>query len=64
MGREGRKNISLELSFIYLNLTGQTNARIESVPGTSQRQRNITCLPRLHINYIMSRHSFDKAELT
>ena len=48
----------------YLNLIGQTNASIESVPGTSQPQRNITCVPRLDINYIMSRHSFDKAELT
>ena len=64
LAREGTKNISLELSFIYLNLTGQTNASIESVPGTSQPQRNITRVPRLDINYIMSRHSFDKTELT
>ena len=41
----------------YLNLIGQTNASIESVPGTSQPQRNITCVPRLDINYIMSRHN-------
>ena len=34
----------------YLNLIGHTNASIESVPGTSQPQRNITCAPRLDIN--------------
>ena len=38
----------------YLNRIGQTNAIIESVPGTSQPQRNITCVPRLDIYYIMS----------
>ena len=57
MARGGRRNISLELSFIYLNLIGQTNASIESIPGTSQPQRNITCIPRLDINYIMSCHN-------
>ena len=41
----------------YLNLIGQTNASIESVPGTSQPQRNITCAPLLDINYITSRHN-------
>ena len=41
----------------YLNLIGQTNASIEFVPGSSQPQRNITCVPRLDINYIMSRHN-------
>ena len=41
----------------YLNLIGQTNASIESVPGTSQPQRNITCATRLDINYIMSRYN-------
>ena len=41
----------------YLNLIGQTNTSIESAPGTSQPQRNITCAPRLDINYIMSRHN-------
>ena len=41
----------------YLNLIGQTNASIETVPGTSQPQRNTTCAPRLDINYIMSRHN-------
>ena len=41
----------------YLNLIGQTNASIESVPGTSQPQWNITRVPRLDINYIMSRHN-------
>ena len=41
----------------YLNLIGQTNASIKSVPGTSQPQRNITCVPRLDINYIMPRHN-------
>ena len=40
----------------YLNLIGQTNASIESVPGISQPQQNITCVPRLDINY-MSRHN-------
>ena len=38
-----------------LNLIGQPNAIIESVPGTSQPQRNITCVPRLDINYILCR---------
>ena len=41
----------------YLNLIDQTNASIESVPGTSQPQWNITWVPRLDINYIMSRHN-------
>ena len=36
---------------------GQTNTSIKSVPGTSQPQRNITCEPRLDINYIMPRHN-------
>ena len=41
----------------YLNLIGQTNASIESVPGTSQPQWNITCASRHDINYIISRHN-------
>ena len=59
MARGGRRNISLELSFIYLiaSLIGQTNASIESVPGTSQPQRNITRIPRLDINYFLSCHN-------
>ena len=32
-------------------------ASITFVPGTSQPQRNITCVPRLDINYIMLRHN-------
>ena len=35
----------------------KTNASIKSVPGTSQPQRKITCVPRLDTNYIMSRHN-------
>ena len=42
----------------YLNLIGQTNGSIKFVPGTSQPHRNITCVPRLDINYInMLRHN-------
>ena len=61
---ERRKEKYIARTLLHLNLTDQTNASIESLPGTSQPQRSITSVPRLDINYIMSRHSFDKAELT
>ena len=36
---------------------GWSSASIKYVPGTSKPQRNITCLPRPDINYIMSHHN-------
>ena len=41
----------------YLNLISETNASIESVPGTSQPHRNISCVQHVEINYIMSHHN-------
>ena len=55
-GRISRWNCLSYTRHVTYYLIGQTNASIEFVPGTSQPQRNITCVPLLDINYTRSSH--------